>query len=119
MYYELHPLVSLDQATNICKLNQNELVWDDHLYIAAQLRSIEISVFFSHTRPDGTDCFTVSDKVHGENIAGGYNSAKSVVDGWMNSDGHRANILNEHFTRGSIAVFENFTGTYHCQLFGY
>ena len=40
----------------------------------------------------------------GENVAAGYRNASDVVDGWMNSPGHRANILNPGFTRIGVAV---------------
>lgn len=69
---------------------------------AADIRAEEIIETFSHTRPDGTDCFTVLEGIHyrtaGENIALGHRSAEQVVDAWMNSPGHRANIMNESFT---------------------
>ena len=69
---------------------------------AADIRAKEIIETFSHTRPDGTDCFTVLEGIHywtaGENIALGHRSAEQVVDASMNSPGHRANIMNESFT---------------------
>ena len=40
----------------------------------------------------------------GENIAWGYRSPQAVVDGWMNSPGHRANILNEDFHQMGVGV---------------
>ncbi len=58
----------------------------------------------SHERPNGTICFTafteagVSCLAAGENIAGGQRDPAEVVDAWMNSPGHRANILSEDFT---------------------
>lgn len=67
---------------------------------AAGVRAEEISYCFSHTRPDGTSCFSA---VHeegidymcaGENIAAGYTSPRHVMEGWMNSPGHRGNILS-------------------------
>ena len=69
---------------------------------AAKIRSDELLVQYSHTRPDGTSCFSVLDgKVKyfsaAENIAAGYNTPKNVVTAWMNSDGHRANILNTNY----------------------
>jgi len=96
-----------------------ELIWDGCLYESARVRAAESSLYFSHTRLDGTDCFTIYDKLHGENLACNYSSAESVVNGWMSSEGHKANILNSNFTRGSIAVFKTLTGWYYCQHFGY
>jgi uncharacterized protein YkwD len=73
---------------------------------------------FSHTRPDGTTCFTalkqfgVSYSTAGENIAYGQPDAQSVVTGWMNSAGHRANILNGSFKQTGIGVYK-VNGTYY------
>ncbi len=47
----------------------------------------------------------------GENVAAGYGSAAGVVDGWMNSAGHRANILNPAFTRIGVAIATSADGT--------
>ena len=71
---------------------------------AAQVRAQEIVLNFSHTRPNGASCFTalreagVNYRGAGENIAYGQSSAQAVVNAWMNSEGHRANILNANFT---------------------
>ena len=72
---------------------------------AADVRAPEVAEYFSHDRPDGTSCFTVLSQCGvsgyrsaGENIARGYPTAEAVVEGWMNSEGHRANILNGNFT---------------------
>lgn len=70
---------------------------------AAEKRGEEITRFFSHERPDGTDFQTVYDELGvewmccGENIAAGQKTAETVVSAWMNSPGHRANILEEGF----------------------
>lgn len=68
---------------------------------AAHIRADELCELFSHTRPDGSTCWTVLDDVGifsysnlAENIAAGYPTPAAVVEGWMNSSGHRANILN-------------------------
>lgn len=71
---------------------------------AAQVRAEELLTLFSHTRPDGRSCFTalgeagVRYRAAGENIAMGYPTPAAVVEGWMNSPGHRANILNASYT---------------------
>lgn len=88
---------------------------------AAQIRAGELPSLFEHTRPDGRSCFTVLAEVGrrygtaGENIAYGYATPEQVVDGWMNSPGHRANILNGSFT--AIGVGYNPEGNYWVQLF--
>jgi uncharacterized protein YkwD len=90
---------------------------------AAQKRAEEIAVSFSHTRPNGTSCATaldeygVSYRAYGENIAYGYPTAEAVMEGWMNSTGHRENILQSVFTHLGVGVYEK-NGTVYCvQLF--
>ncbi|MBQ8741443.1 MAG: hypothetical protein IJY79_07855 [Clostridia bacterium] len=80
---------------------------------AADIRAAEIIESFSHTRPDGSSCFTVFDEFNinyrsvGENIAYGYSTPEAVVEGWMNSEGHRANILNPSFTHLIVGYNNN------------
>ena len=86
------------------------LVLDKELMEAAAIRARELPRNYSHTRPDGTSCFTVL-KYHnaykGENIAAGYPNSRAAMDGWMHSPGHRANILNPKFTKIGIGyVYE-------------
>ncbi len=93
---------------------------------AAAVRAQEITGSFSHTRPNGTYYDTVlsqggiSYRGSGENIAYGQQSAAAVMSGWMNSQGHRANILNGNFTGIGVACYENSRGVkYWVQLFVY
>lgn len=85
---------------------------------AANVRSKEIVNTFSHTRPNGSSCFTalneagVKYKTAGENIASGYNTPADVVKGWMNSQGHRENIMNGKFTEIGIGYYYNASTTY-------
>lgn len=84
----------------------------------ACVRAGEIAEQFSHARPDGSQWFTVSASVLGENIARGQNSADRVMASWMSSEGHRANILRASY--GSIGVCAlRVNGVIHwVQLFG-
>ena len=99
------------------------LVEDGALSEAAAVRAREIARSFSHTRPSGASFSSalsesgVSYLRAGENIASGQKSASEVVNAWMNSPGHRANILNSSYLRiGSASV--NIDGTlYWVQLF--
>lgn len=92
---------------------------------AAQKRADEITITFSHTRPNGTQCSTVLDeysvswRAFGENIAAGYPTPASVVEGWMNSPGHRANILNSSYTQIGIGYVYDSTNhrAYWSQIF--
>lgn len=80
---------------------------------AADVRAAEIRELFGHTRPDGSRCFTVLQEYDitfyaaGENIAYGYTTPEAVVEAWMNSDGHRANILNPEFTALAVGMDDN------------
>jgi len=93
---------------------------------AAQVRAVEIEKSFSHTRPDGRYFSTVfaehgiSYRYSGENIAWGQKSPEEVVTAWMNSAGHRANILNAKFTELGVGYRQNARGVnYFTQLFVY
>lgn len=103
------------------KAGVSPLALDDTLCSAANVRAGEITSSFSHTRPDGRSCFTAMDEAGyfysyaGENIAWGYPTAKDVVEGWMNSPGHRANILSSNFNRIGIGK----SGTYWVQMFAW
>ena len=82
----------------------NSLRLDARVSAAAQVRAAECARSFSHTRPNGTRCFTalkeggVSYRRAGENIAYGQRTPQAVMTDWMNSSGHRANILNSNYT---------------------
>ena len=100
------------------KYGLKALAVDADLTAAAQIRAKEIAQSFSHTRPDGTSCFTVSSKAFGENIARGYTYVDKVMAAWMSSEGHRANILRASY--GSIGVACLQVNGIYCwvQLFG-
>ncbi|WP_406209683.1 sigma-70 family RNA polymerase sigma factor [Streptomyces sp. NBC_01017] len=80
--------------------------------------------FFDHVSPDGTD---PGDRItaagykwstYGENIARGQQTAAEVMDGWMNSPGHRANILNCSFKEIGIGIHDGAGGPWWTQAFG-
>ena len=97
----------------------SELELDADLCAAAQARAQEIAQSFSHTRPDGSSCFTIleefgiSYRAAGENIAMGQRTPEEVMDGWMNSSGHRANILNGTFTSVGVGYYVDGAGAAH------
>lgn len=99
------------------------LTYRSDLQAAADLRAREIVQYFSHTRPNGTSCFTVvseagiSYRALGENIAYGQRSASEVMNGWMNSSGHRANILSSNFTGVAVGYYEQNGVKYWVQIF--
>lgn len=77
---------------------------------AARTRAKEITVDFVHRRPNGDHNFTVFDQYNvpyrfaGENLAAGQPTAEAVFDSWWNSETHRANMMNQHFTHVSIVA---------------
>lgn len=81
----------------------------EDLMDGAAIRARELSVLYSHTRPDGKEFWTVlgrRENVYlGENAAAGYSTPETVVEGWMNSPGHRANILNPHFAELGVGYY--------------
>ena len=99
------------------------LKMDASLLDTAMMRSGEIVLLFSHTRPDGSSCFTAfhdDSTAVGENIAAGYQTPAAVVEGWMNSPGHKANILNPEFTTIGIGCIrhDSLYQIYWAQCFG-
>lgn len=100
-----------------------ELTLDSSLSRVAQAKAQDMkdNNYFSHNSPTyGTpfemmQSFGVTYKTAGENIAMGYSSPAAVVEGWMNSEGHRANILNGSFTKMGLGYVSS--GNYWCQMF--
>ena len=99
---------------------------DTNVEAAAQVRAKEITQSFSHTRPNGSQFSTAlqeqgaSYRGAGENIAWGQKSPEAVMRAWMNSDGHRANILNAKFTKIGVGYYQDVNGTnYWTQLYTY
>ena len=81
------------------------LAWNDALYKAAQRFAFDMATlgFFNHMHPDGSSAGDrISDEGYrwrtwGENIAYGYSTAEAVVQAWIDSPGHRANMLSSKF----------------------
>lgn len=77
---------------------------------AASRRASELPLLFDHVRPDGRAFFTalfefgLSYAIVAENIAEGFTSPAEVVDAWMNSPGHRANILRGGLAHGGMSL---------------
>ena len=86
------------------------LTLDSSLVETASIRAKELSDSFSHTRPNGSSCFTVLSELGisygtaGENIAAGYSSSQSVMEGWRSSSGHYQNIISSKFKKIGIGV---------------
>lgn len=104
-----------------------QLAVDPALTRAAQAHSADMVArdFYAHTDPDGGKPWDraaaagAARRTVGENIACGQRSAADVVEGWMNSPGHRANILKAEFTHIGVGLAGGGrAGTYWTQLFG-
>lgn len=100
------------------------LQMSDELSKVALLKSKDMAVFnyFAHESPNYGSPFDmmksmgISYRAAGENLAVGYTSPEAVVKGWMDSPGHRANILNSLFNKIGIGVYEG-SRTYWTQMF--
>lgn len=108
--YEVLSLVNQERVRN----GLEKLSWGDTCAEAAEIRANELVQLYSHTRPDGTPWNTACDSpdnnnvyVEGENLAVGSSavSPETTVATWMNSEAHRANILNPDFTKLSVGVY--------------
>ena len=81
---------------------------------ASHIRAADLVTEYrsDHTRPDGSDCFTVlgplglASWAAGENIAAGYQTPEAVMAAWMASPGHRSNILDEDFNHLGVGAAE-------------
>ncbi len=100
------------------EIGENQLVMNDTLSVAAQLKANDMAEkgYFSHVSPDGTSPWFWIQKAGyvytdaGENLAVNFTDSDEVHNAWMNSPGHRANILREGFTEIGIATA---SGTYN------
>ena len=91
---------------------------DAKLTAAAQHRAEEIATVNSHVRPNGSKWYTVlgeysvTDAAAGENAAWGSVSPEEVVTAWMNSEGHRANILDPEARAMGVGYYYNSSSTW-------
>lgn len=116
---EVIRLVNVERA----KYGLSALQKEQGAVSVAHVRAKEIVQSFSHTRPDGSSCFTaakelgVSYSAAGENIAYGYADPQQVVNGWMNSEGHRKNILSSSFSKIGVGCYSSGKVLYWSQFF--
>lgn len=122
MEKEVVRLVNIERANNgLAPLKEN---WE--LSRIARYKSDDMisKNYFSHTSPTYGSPFKMMNSFGlkyssaGENIAMGQKTAKEVVQGWMNSPGHRSNILNKSFTEIGVGLSKDSKGnTYWTQMF--
>ena len=107
--------------TNIAPNELQPLQWDYELEKLAIKRAEEIAVFYSHTRPAGNE----RELLTGENIAAGQDNFNSAFIAWREDDdpylwqGHRRNMLNNHYTHVGIACVERDGRKYWVQNFSF
>ncbi len=117
--YEVFELVNQQREAN----GKEPLQWSDDIAECAQTRAVEQAESFSHTRPNGTSCFSIFGEngidyySAGENIAMGQRSPSSVMNSWMNSSGHRANILKDSYKEIGVGCYSAGGTLYWVQMF--
>lgn len=116
--YQVLSIVNQERA----KAGLSPLKMDKTLMDAAMQRAAETGIYFSHTRPNGESCFSILNNYYGalgENIAAGQTTASSVMTAWMNSSGHRGNILGSDYQSVGIGCFYQPGGRiFWVQMFG-
>ncbi len=107
--FESEVIELVNAERDACNCGLLPLRYNQELTFAARRHSQDMGDrnYFDHTTPDGTpDGIAFYERITdagynyqacGENIAAGYATPAAVVDGWMNSDGHRANILDPDY----------------------
>lgn len=101
----------------------SQLTTNSTLEKAAYIRSQEIKQSFSHTRPNGSSFSTILKEMNisyqaaGENIAYGQKTPEAVVNAWMNSSGHRANIMSKNFNKLGVGCYISNNVVYWTQIF--
>lgn len=127
--FDVLELVNKERA----KVGRKPLVMAESLLRTAMFRAAELEVMYSHERPSARDRFSgdIFEKNEGdtavnasgqggqtgENIAMGFADPEEVVDGWMHSDGHRWNMLNENYGAIGIGCIQTADNIYWCQVF--
>ncbi len=105
----LQPLQASSELSNVARMKSQDMANKN---------------YFSHTSPtygspfDMMKQFGIKYNTAGENIAKGQLTAQSVVTAWMNSSGHRANIMNPSFNKIGVGHYKSSNGTnYWTQMF--
>lgn len=115
--FDVLELVNEERA----KQGQKALVMDEEMLETAMKRAAETNIYFNHTRPDGSVCFELFPQdlwAYGENIAAGQPTPEGVMDSWMDSQGHRENILSSDYNVIGIGCYKAGDVLYWVQVFG-
>ncbi|HPX93170.1 MAG TPA: CAP domain-containing protein [Bacillota bacterium] len=103
---EVVRLVNIEREAN----GAGPVTMNQSLRSSAAVRALEIVDKFSHERPDGTRWVTairIKYACAGENLAAGQRTPANVVNAWMNSEGHRKNLLNPKYTEIGVACYHD------------
>ncbi len=111
--YEMLELVNQERQS----LNLSPLTMNPELLEASMQRAAECAVDFSHTRPNGTGCFSIHPNASGENIAAGNSTSSATFQQWKNSPGHYRNMTDASFKSIGIGCFRWAGNYYWVQLF--
>ena len=114
MVQEVVRLTNIERA----KVGSAPLQYHEGLQKAAMVRAKEISISFSHTRPDGRNLSTALDEAgvggsSGENIAAVFRTPADVVEGWMNSQGHQVTMLSSRSAYIGVGIYQDEKGIYY------
>ena len=114
MVQEVIRLTNIERA----KVGSAPLQYHEGLQKAAMVRAKEISISFSHTRPDGRNLSTALDEAgvggsSGENIAAVFRTPADVVEGWMNSQGHQVTMLSSRSAYIGVGIYQDEKGIYY------
>ena len=112
--YEVLDIVNAERS----KRGIGQLSMDESLMDSAMTRAAECVLYFEHVRPSGERCFSINDKMSGENLAKGSKTAKRTMQLWMDSPGHRENVLRSEFHSIGIGCFIYNGRYYWAQSFG-
>lgn len=108
------------RLTNIerAKAGRSALIYNASLQRGAMMRAKEISIKFSHERPNGESFTTILNEcgaghISGENIAAGQKSPELAVKAWMNSHGHKLTMLNKENLYIGVGFYQDNDGRYY------
>ena len=113
--YQVLDLVNQERA----KKNLNPVTMDKNLLECAMTRAEELTVYASHTRPNGSSCFSAFPYFEdpSENLAINQGTPEEVMESWIESSGHYANIMNSKNVSAGIGCYSQNGHLYWIQCF--
>lgn len=100
------------------KLSRRELVMDSELTTYAMTRCKELSIMFSHNRPNGESFFSKFDRAYGEDIFTGSSSYEYVMGEWLSSETSQNDILTHYYQSVGVGAMEVDGSFYWVLIFG-